>query len=378
MNKKLNLAFCLFKYFPFGGLQGDFLQIAKICLSHGHKVDVYTITWNGEKPEGLNVILVPVSGLSNHGKYKSFGEKIARIVKQKNYDSVVGFNRIPGLDIYYAADGSYAAKLQNRTFLHRLSNRYHAFMAMEKAVYDKNSKTEILLLTEKEKPFYMDFYKTDEKRFHILPPGISKKCIPPSNADEIRTAKRKELKVDQDKNLILMVCTVFKIKGVERAIRALASLPSDISSNSVLSIVGIDKPGKYKRLAKKIGVAKQVEFLGARSDVPHLLMASDLFLHPASIENTGTVIVEALVANIPVITTDICGYSHHVIEAEAGKVISSPYKQEELNKELKFMLTMLTSHKKDLWRSNAKKYIEKTDLFSRSEKAVQIIEKVTP
>ena len=53
MNKKLNLAFCLFKYFPFGGLQVDFMQISKICLDRGHKVDVYTISWNGEKPEGF-------------------------------------------------------------------------------------------------------------------------------------------------------------------------------------------------------------------------------------------------------------------------------------------------------------------------------------
>ncbi len=374
MNKKLNLAFCLFKYFPFGGLQGDFLQIAKICLDHGHKVDVYTISWNGEKPEGLNITLVPVSGWSNHGKYKSFGKKIAQIVKDKNYDAVVGFNRIPGLDIYYAADGSYAAKMQNRTFLHRISNRYHTFMLLEKAVYDKNSKTKILLLTEKEQRFYMDFYKTAKERFYILPPGISKKCIPPSNVNEIRETKREELGVDKKKNIILMVCTVFKIKGVERAIRALAALPSNISSESVLFIVGIDKPWKYKCLAKKLNIAKQVRFLGARTDVPHLLMASDLFLHPASIENTGTVIVEALVANIPVITTDICGYSHHVKEADAGKVIPSPFNQERLNKELLFILT--SEDKKQLG-NNAKKYIEKTDVFSRSEKAVDVIEKVT-
>ncbi|MCK5312861.1 MAG: glycosyltransferase family 4 protein [Desulfobacteraceae bacterium] len=373
MNKKLNLAFCLFKYFPFGGLQVDFMQISKICLDRGHKVDVYTISWNGEKPEGLNVTLVPVSGLSNHGKYKSFGNKIAQLVKNENYDAVVGFNRIPGLDIYYAADGCYAAKMQNRSPLHRISSRYHTFMALEKAVYNKNSKTEILLLTDKEKKFYMDFYKTAGERFHILPPGISKKCIPPSNADQVRTEKRKDLAIAQKKNIILMVCTVFKIKGVERAVRALASLPPRISSESVLLIVGVDKPGKYKRLAKKLNIPKQVRFLGARTDVPHLLMASDLFLHPASIENTGTVIIEALVANIPVITTDICGYSHHVTKADAGKVIPSPFNQERLNKELLFMLT---SEDKRQWQENAKKYIEKTDVFSRSEKAVDVIEKV--
>ncbi|MCP3900453.1 MAG: glycosyltransferase family 4 protein [Desulfobacteraceae bacterium] len=373
MSKKLNLAFCLFKYFPFGGLQGDFLQIANICLDRGHKVHAYTITWNGEKPDGLQVTLVPVSGLSNHGKYKSFGKKVGRIVEQKNYDAVVGFNRIPGLDIYYAADGSYAAKMQNRSPLHRISNRYHTFMSLEKAVYDKNLKTEILLLTEKEQSFYMNFYGTAKERFHILPPGISKKCIPPSNKDEIRAEKRKELNIDLTKKIILMVCTVFKIKGVERAIRALASLPQEVVSETKLLVVGIDKPEKYIRLAKKLNVSEQVRFIGARRDVPHLLMASDLFLHPASIENTGTVIVEALVANIPVITTDICGYSHHVTSADAGRVIPSPFVQDTLNNDLLFLLASIEDEK---WQKNAKQYIDKTDVFSRSEKAVDIIEKV--
>ncbi len=372
--KKLNLAFCLFKYFPFGGLQGDFLQIAEICMERGHKVDVYTISWNGEKPNGLNVTLVPVSAFSNHKRYKSFGEKVLKLTKNKNYNAIVGFNRIPGLDIYYAADTSYAAKMQNRSILHHFTSRYRIFMYNEKSVYDKDSKTEILLLTPKEIEFYTRFYKTAEERFHVLPPGISKKCIPPLNAEEIRLEKRKELKIDQNKKIIIMVCTVFKIKGVKRAIKAMGALPKQVSTNTVMLVVGIDKPGKYKRLAGKSGLAQNVRFLGARKDVPHLLLASDLLLHPALIENTGTVIVEALVAHRPVITTDICGYSHHVVLANAGKVIPSPFKQETLNKEL---LYMLTSEKQDLWQNNAKVYTENTDLFSRSEKAVDIIEKVT-
>ena len=116
-----------------------------------------------------------------------------------------------------------------------------------------------------------------------------------------------------------------------------------------------------------------VKFIGARKDVPALLMASDLLLHPARIENTGTVIVEALAANLPVITTDICGYSFHVISAKAGKVIESPFMQKELDKAL---LSMLTSKKRKQRRSNAKKYIEKTDVFSRAQRAVDVIEEV--
>ena len=48
----MRIAFCLYKYFPFGGLQRDFLRIALACQARGHAVRVYTLEWRGEVPEG--------------------------------------------------------------------------------------------------------------------------------------------------------------------------------------------------------------------------------------------------------------------------------------------------------------------------------------
>ena len=36
------VAFCLYKYFPFGGLQRDFMRIASTVAARGHHVRVYT------------------------------------------------------------------------------------------------------------------------------------------------------------------------------------------------------------------------------------------------------------------------------------------------------------------------------------------------
>ena len=373
MEKTIKLAFCLYKYFPFGGLQTNFINISKECLRRGYQVDVYTISWEGERLEKLNIMLLPVSGFTNHMRYKSFVSEFNKQTKKKQYDAVVGFNKMPGLDIYYAADVSYAAKMKDRSIFYHLTGRYRALMGLEKSVFSKKSKTHILLLTDKEIQFYKGYYGTAIDRFHLMPPGISKACIPPENSEIIRTDKRIELNIDKSHNIILMICTNFKIKGVGRSITALSSLPPHVLKQTRLLIVGNDNPGPYKRLSREKNILDNVEFLGARSDVPKLLMASNLLLHPASIENTGTVIVEALAARLPVITTDICGFSSHVTLAEAGIVVRSPFRQEELDKALLFMLT---SEEKNKWRNNAKKYIENTDVFSRAERAVDIIEKV--
>ena len=50
----MTLAFCLFKYFPYGGLQRKLLLIAGICKARGHRVDIYTRSWDGTVPEAHN------------------------------------------------------------------------------------------------------------------------------------------------------------------------------------------------------------------------------------------------------------------------------------------------------------------------------------
>ncbi|ESX91332.1 hypothetical protein X756_03305 [Mesorhizobium sp. LSHC412B00] len=55
------------------------------------------------------------------------------------------------------------------------------------------------------------------------------------------------------------------------------------------------------------------------------MAAADLLIHPARIETTGTVIVEALANALPVITTDTCGFAPLVEKADAGVVIAGAY-----------------------------------------------------
>jgi UDP-glucose:(heptosyl)LPS alpha-1,3-glucosyltransferase len=100
----LKIAFCLFVYRPFGGLQRDFCRIAQICAGRGHSVDVFTMQWQGAIPEGFDVHVLPVSRLRNHERSREFSQLLARELRNKSFNVVVGFNRIAGIDVYYAAD----------------------------------------------------------------------------------------------------------------------------------------------------------------------------------------------------------------------------------------------------------------------------------
>ena len=369
----MRFAFCLFKYFPFGGQQRNFLKIAEVCMARGHQVDVFTTSWKDEIPDGFKVSVLPIRGFTNHRRRESLAEKLSQCVAASHYDAVFGFYKMPGLDIYYAADTCYAAKADERSFLYRMTEHCRSYLRMEKAVFGKSSTTEILLLSEQEKAVFIDYYGTPEHRFHLLPPGISRDCLAHPNDDKVCEELRRELNIGLETNVVLLAGSGFRTKGVDRAIRAISALPPELREKTILLVVGQGKPLLFQWLAWRLGVADKVRFLGGRKDILRFFIAADLLLHPAYRENTGTVLIEAMAAGLPVLATDTCGFSNHIERADAGEIVPAPFKQETLNQ---LLVYMLTSEKKEQWRQNGKSYVAKTDVFSWAEKAADVIEKV--
>ena len=104
------VAFCLFKYFPYGGLQRDFLRIALEAKKLGYRIRVYTLMWEGEIPTGFEVIIVPISALTNHSRYRRYHGWVSNHLSHWPVALVVGFNKMPGLDLYFAADPCFLEK----------------------------------------------------------------------------------------------------------------------------------------------------------------------------------------------------------------------------------------------------------------------------
>ncbi|MBU0544434.1 MAG: glycosyltransferase family 4 protein [Proteobacteria bacterium] len=371
MKEKYKLAFCLFEYITFGGMQRDMLQIARMCMSRGHQVSLFCSAWKGEVPDDINVSVFAGQGLANHLRCKSFVKKALKHLDANKYDAVVGFNKMPGLDLYFAADSCFAAKARERGFLYSLSGRCRTYSGFERAVFEKDSNTEILLISEKEKDSFIEFYGTDENRFHLLPPGIDKNRLATTDAPQIRKTLRTELSIGENENIVLFIGSGFKTKGLDRAITALSSLQPALLKKTVMLVLGEDKAKPFQNLVRQLGIQDRVRFMGGRFDVPRFLMAADLLLHPAYRENTGTVLVEAMAAGLPVLASDVCGYSYHVRNGGAGELIPSQFEQEKLNQLLYYMLT---SEKKAEWQECGRNYISGTDVFSLPEKAADIIE----
>jgi UDP-glucose:(heptosyl)LPS alpha-1,3-glucosyltransferase len=366
--KRPLIGFALFKYFPFGGLQRDFLRVAAECIRRGANIRVYTLSWEGAVPEGIDLVEVPVAAVTNHRRYQRFAEWVAEDRRWRPVDCLVGFNKMPGLDIYYAADSCYEEKArQLRAPLYRMTNRYRLFSNFERSVFDPDSPVKIMLITEHQK-----VYGTPDDRLTILPPGISFDRRPGADADRVRCEFRAEFGIGDDDVLLLLIGSGFITKGLDRALTAIAALPEEVRGHVRFFVIGQDNPRQFLRLAEDLGVADRLTIFSGRDDIPRFLQGADLMVHPAYMESGGIVLLEALVAGLPVLATDVCGFAPYVTRAEGGVLIESPFCQERLNEELKRLITDPVFRRR--CAANGIAFGRTANVYGMAERAVDLIE----
>lgn len=370
----MKLCFLIYKYFPYGGQQRDFLRLATTSVARGHTVKVFTLRWQGDVPKGIDLTLVPVKASSRLKLYQRFSEWTEKAIAEEGFDAVIGFNKMPNLNIYFAADSCFREKAETqRGAYYKFTPRYKHFLSNEEAVFGDNCGTQILVLSPLQRDAYQKYYPQCENRMHLLPAGMAEDRKVESRDLATRQSLRNELGISDEEIFVLQVGSGFKIKGVDRALRSIASLPEARRLKVRYVLVGQGKPNRFLRLAKKLGLEQQVSVLPGRDDIPRFFAGADLLLHPAYQESAGYVLLEAAIAGLPVLTTASCGYAFHIEQAKVGEVCAEPFQQSELDSRLLSMLEELPTAN---WSSNGIAYGANPDLYCMSDRAVDLIEQV--
>ena len=153
---------------------------------------------------------------------------------------------------------------------------------------------------------------------------------------------------------------------------AVRALPEALRRRVRFFVIGQDNPRQFLKLADDLGVDAQLTIFAGRDDVPRFLLGADIMVHPAYMESGGIVLVEALVAGLPVITTNVCGFAHYVEESGGGVVIESPYSQEALNGALAQMVA--DEDFRHQCAENGVAFGRTADIYRMAEQAADLIE----
>ena len=369
----MQIAFCIFKYFPYGGIQRDLLKMCRECRARGMRVRIYAIRWLAEPPEDLELCIVPARACSRHSLYERFAELVFEDLRRRPVDLVVGMNKMPGLDVYYAGDSCYQDKARTqRGLLYRLLPRYRSFVRAERAVFDPESGAEILTLADEQTPVFQRYYRTPGARFHPLPPGIERDRAAPPDRQAVRCRLRAQFNLRDEHRLLLFVGSGFITKGLSRVLEGLRALPADLLHRTWLYVLGDDRAEGFARQARRLGVAHRVRFLGGSNDVPQMLLAGDGLVLPAFAETAGMVIIEAMIAGLPALVTENCGYASYLEEAQAGLLTPVPFRQRAFNEQL---VELLTSDDRERWSRNGLALAANEEIYRMVPTAVDLFER---
>jgi glycosyltransferase involved in cell wall biosynthesis len=131
--------------------------------------------------------------------------------------------------------------------------------------------------------------------------------------------QRADLSV-QSVSAIAMVARFTGVKEHDILLRAFAK----IRRGPRLLLIGEGPTrARCEKLACELGIPDQVDFLGARDDVPSLLASSQIFVLASTFEMSPVSILEAMRAGLVVIASNSGGASEAIRDGESGLLVPS-------------------------------------------------------
>jgi glycosyltransferase involved in cell wall biosynthesis len=108
-------------------------------------------------------------------------------------------------------------------------------------------------------------------------------------------------------------------KGHDVLVRALAHLPD------VTAVVVGDGPERdaLTNLAQELGVADRLVLTGWREDARDLLTTFDVFALPSRFEGFPLVVLEAMLASLPIVASDVGSVSEAIVDGETGVLVEA-------------------------------------------------------
>ena len=139
---------------------------------------------------------------------------------------------------------------------------------------------------------------------------------------------------------ILFIGRLDHMKGVDVLLKSIGELNA-LGLKAACTIVG-DGPLKehLQKTAQKLGVARQIVFVGACADPVDYLMKASVFVLPSRSEGMPNVILEAMGCGLPIIATSVGGIPDIIKDGDNGLLIP-PDDVPALSRTL---ATLLTDH----------------------------------
>jgi UDP-glucose:(heptosyl)LPS alpha-1,3-glucosyltransferase len=310
----MNIAFCYESVLPSrGGCETYIASLARRLVADGHDVHLYARCWDASAlPDGLHYHRVDAPGFPRFLRPWYFSVACRRKMRGADHEVSIGFDKIAGPDVLYPQGGVYAASVDYNLLKHRrplirrflrslkwLDPAHLSFLALEHEQYRPGGAL-LVAISSMVRRHMEEWHGASPRHVRVLPVAPPPDRFDATDRPRRRHEARQRWGLSPEHVVALFAGMNYRLKGLEPLLHALALLDEPSLS---LVVAGRSPSWSFRRLARRLGLADRVHFVGYCADMRDAYFAADLLVHPTFYDPCANVVLEALACGLPVITT---------------------------------------------------------------------------
>jgi len=347
---KLKIAFVLDRYLPSRGGENYFSWLARELSRRGHEVHVFASHVKNIPGEPYQLHRIPVLGYPRSLGILSFLVNSIRVTRHYDFDVIHGVGRSLAMNVFNPHGGVERAYLRqdfasitNRFYYgYKLIKRYlfpehYVKVCIQRRQYLSHRVRKIIAISRMVKEDMIQYYGVPEEKIAVVLNCVDLDRFHPRNREMYRRTKRADMKIDENAVLLLFVGNNYRLKGLEPLLHALVPLKEWFPKEPFrLLIAGRGQIGRYRRMARALGVSDFTLFLGPVREIEHYYAASDIYVHPTFYDPCSLTVLEALASGLPVVTSRFNGAADAITSDKGGEVLDDPADVEALARSIAF------------------------------------------
>jgi glycosyltransferase involved in cell wall biosynthesis len=318
-----------------GGMKGHVLSLGAALVDAGHEVEIAapydSAVAEEAKQAGFTVHSLDLVGPLNLPRDLAAAAKLRRVVRAGHYDVVHahGFKAalVTRLRSFDRSDGGPAVVVTShnhvlfrddvstvRKSIYRMAERLVARRADLYVAVSQSIRRELV-----------DGYGIPAQKVVTIYNGVDPA---PFLEERDKSEARTQLGLPPAGTFIVGLAARFSTqKGIRHLIAAVPEMKRLFDADRRRLCVAIGGSGPLesdlRAQADELGVGDTVRWLGHVESVPQLLAALDAYVSPAETEALGIALIEAGLAGLPVVATNVGGVPEVVVEGETGVMVTS-------------------------------------------------------
>lgn len=347
----MNIAFCYESVMPArGGCETYIADLARRLCNDRHEVHLYASRWDEKAlPKGVFYHQLPTLGGPRFLRPWRFGRACLREMSRNHHDVTVGFDKTWGQDILYPQGGLHVASAEHnlrkfrssiaRGFV-RLTKAFDlaawSFRRIERRQYLAVKKPIVVVNSFMVRDHFRQHYGVPPQDLYVVRSAIDPDRFPEHDRLKRRQDFRTQWNIGPSEVVGLFAAMNYRLKGLDPLLYALQTLvrrPEFATSPPPIRLVIAGNPQfvRYQALAKKLGIADRVTFVGHCGEMRNGYFAADFLVHPTFYDPCSLVVLEALACGLPVITTRYNGASELLKPLQEGYVVDDPHDRNHLS-----------------------------------------------